>query len=1030
MGLSKPDTQNTDKLPVRLVLCLDGTGNTADGSFNPVTGEKEGSYTNIRTIYDLTVGGRVQKSNGKEIFQVYVLIVVVWPYRVGTINASEEVTVLKRANALIQGGTGKGSNEHHKKKTSRWLMSQIAAGYLDIICNAYKISTRFISSALVEELIVLTLLRLLLVISRALASFLQHVGILSNPESSDIDFKQQFAKLLPHYMSRVKKSMFPWSKNKTTVAGVSKGTLPHCKRSPRVRFLGAFDTVKSVTPLPISVGSWQATKVDFEMDAPGIVDNFRHALALNEARPLFSPDLWQSNVISQNSNYQEAWFFGYHSDVGGGAKEQGLALWPLQWILNSAIEQGLQIDSAGTLYDVLFKGNRKFMDIPPDTEFNMVDMTHHHNTKSFGLRLNQPFSIMTPDPRCYFQFLNKAPFKKSKVFIHPSTYLVFDMYSSMRVQIYQWKYFGKYLRDRSTILPPDRELWWEKQTVNKILRRPSADVFNLLVIGKPGKELGNIMTRIFGQSKPRNQFSLETPVEIQDNRHVRIYYSMGNDSQTDLEWFLRCQREKGSPIHVVWYFLDCDVSQLPLSERGLSEVDFGKIPILTIIYNEGKKKQRIRAEMRSKGAALLPWLLNRTIDSIDQRIGKNLNYLKNVSINGIFGSDFLSNSSGRFQHSLVRDFYVRPAFKKELENLKRQLDGLPVCVFVQENNPNDLPNAIVTEAAFNVENEEANMALIKAQRLDFYRKTALATEEALRAYTTWYSTKTGGSYVGTNGTATLFKTEEEILSIKLIDPVVSTFNMGPRVAKQIQLKIGSVWGDLNAATSEISEPNIPGTQILLCMLDALLVITYALSHQKQQNETPKPKGPGQLSEPLNRPEINDACDWYKGRGRYKSLNWYMPVTWSGRNYKTAQDRQLELHKKIKALLDAKGLPKDGSIANLQMKIIEVVDGQTEKTRNYSPTGFIGKALKYPWVRTSLIAVVLVLLISLLFYGLSFTPLSEYFTFSSVFGLGWSIFLGLFGGIFSVFYCLWSFARGLHSISTFWGAVVVLGFLYF
>lgn len=91
MGLSKPDTQNTDKLPIRLVLCLDGTGNTADGSFNPVTGtleelhssvpdfsnvdfffigKKEGSHTNIRTIYDLTVGGRVQKSNGKEIFQV------------------------------------------------------------------------------------------------------------------------------------------------------------------------------------------------------------------------------------------------------------------------------------------------------------------------------------------------------------------------------------------------------------------------------------------------------------------------------------------------------------------------------------------------------------------------------------------------------------------------------------------------------------------------------------------------------------------------------------------------------------------------------------------------------------------------------------------------------------------------------------------------------------------------------------------------------------------------------------------------
>lgn len=34
----KPITKNVDKLPVRLVLCIDGTGDTATGSFNATTG--------------------------------------------------------------------------------------------------------------------------------------------------------------------------------------------------------------------------------------------------------------------------------------------------------------------------------------------------------------------------------------------------------------------------------------------------------------------------------------------------------------------------------------------------------------------------------------------------------------------------------------------------------------------------------------------------------------------------------------------------------------------------------------------------------------------------------------------------------------------------------------------------------------------------------------------------------------------------------------------------------------------------------
>lgn len=39
MRFSKPDTKNDENLPVRLILCLDGTGDTADGAFSAVGGK-------------------------------------------------------------------------------------------------------------------------------------------------------------------------------------------------------------------------------------------------------------------------------------------------------------------------------------------------------------------------------------------------------------------------------------------------------------------------------------------------------------------------------------------------------------------------------------------------------------------------------------------------------------------------------------------------------------------------------------------------------------------------------------------------------------------------------------------------------------------------------------------------------------------------------------------------------------------------------------------------------------------------------
>lgn len=273
--------------------------------------------------------------------------------------------------------------------------------------------------------------------------------------------------------------------------------------APHIRLVGAFDTVKTVIPLPITnsiIG--RVPNIDFEMDAPGIVDHFRHALALNESRTLFTPDLWKSDA-NTGSSYLEAWFFGYHHDIGGGDDVQGLALWPLQWILNAAREYGLILDPSVEPYDTLFAGADNTVETPLDIAMQMYDMIEHHTTGKWGLRLNEPHSYLEPAPRNYFEYLTQLSAKlvpRSKVFLHPSAYLIFDVSSAFRIQVYGWRHFRSFLRDREVALHSTAVPWWEVQTVASILKEfESVRHLNLLVYGRAGTGKSALIGTMFGK---------------------------------------------------------------------------------------------------------------------------------------------------------------------------------------------------------------------------------------------------------------------------------------------------------------------------------------------------------------------------------------------------------------------------------------------------------------------------------------------------------------------------------------------------
>ncbi|KZL71939.1 peptidoglycan binding domain protein [Colletotrichum tofieldiae] len=109
------------------------------------------------------------------------------------------------------------------------------------------------------------------------------------------------------------------------------------REPPVIKFLGLFDTVKQY-------------KDDDEFDISHVssIKQVRHAIAMNEERPPFQPVLYEARdemgLTEGGGSLLQAWFVGTHGDMGGGGVDDGLALYPLQWMLNESRELGLVLE--------------------------------------------------------------------------------------------------------------------------------------------------------------------------------------------------------------------------------------------------------------------------------------------------------------------------------------------------------------------------------------------------------------------------------------------------------------------------------------------------------------------------------------------------------------------------------------------------------------------------------------------------------------------------------------------------------------
>ena len=129
-----------------------------------------------------------------------------------------------------------------------------------------------------------------------------------------------------------------------------------------VKFLGVWDTVGALgIPFGNIPGLSRSNYKYLETDLH-INNSFAyHALAIDEHRKSFEPTLWTRDLPKNSKSedldqplrtlhaVEQRWFVGAHANVGGGYNSDLLAQIPLKWLMDKAIQHGLNFQQTFTV---------------------------------------------------------------------------------------------------------------------------------------------------------------------------------------------------------------------------------------------------------------------------------------------------------------------------------------------------------------------------------------------------------------------------------------------------------------------------------------------------------------------------------------------------------------------------------------------------------------------------------------------------------------------------------------------------------
>jgi uncharacterized protein (DUF2235 family) len=257
----------------RLVLCLDGTWNTADSD----------EITNIVRIRDL-IASKVTTPTGVEEQRVY--------YHTGV------GTGLSTRDRVIGGLTGSGLGRN-VRSAYKYLSQHYAEG-MEIYFFGF---SRGAFTA------------------RSLAGYIGASGLLKADHCSPENEGRAW-----QYYRTPPDDRFPQE-----YEALKK--LSH--DNVRIRLLGIFDTIGALgVPLGL-FGRWNRRRFQFhDVTLGSNVDYALHALAIDEKRGPFLPSLWQLPNHQDFRHVEQVWFPGVHSNIGGSYADRGLSDRALFWMIS------------------------------------------------------------------------------------------------------------------------------------------------------------------------------------------------------------------------------------------------------------------------------------------------------------------------------------------------------------------------------------------------------------------------------------------------------------------------------------------------------------------------------------------------------------------------------------------------------------------------------------------------------------------------------------------------------------------------
>lgn len=272
----------------RLILCIDGTDNSPTAIHQPETGEPEPVRTNVSRFFRMLV-----KDDDSQLAYYQPGVGTIDPERSNSRGAKLRNWLERKYDSMM------GLMFHsHASAAYRFVMNQYREGD-DIFLLGFSLGA---------------------FVCRVVAGMMQKVGLLHRGHEEMLPFAWQVYSPTDNFKAAARFKKF-------------------YSRPVKIRFLGLWDTVSSVgNPFRSSV-------------FPHTLNNdsvlaVRHAMAIDERRRMFLPNLWTDSA-GPEQDVRQVWFPGVHADIGGGYtgdSSPGLAGIPLAWMIREARAAGVEFD--------------------------------------------------------------------------------------------------------------------------------------------------------------------------------------------------------------------------------------------------------------------------------------------------------------------------------------------------------------------------------------------------------------------------------------------------------------------------------------------------------------------------------------------------------------------------------------------------------------------------------------------------------------------------------------------------------------